>query len=71
MGAETQRCSQDRKAPRALWTRQCLVNGLRSVPSWGTLTPGPRGSFWAVGVGGGERGTQLLLFFPEGQQASP
>ena len=48
MGAETQRCSQDRKAPRALWTRQCLVNGLRSVPSWGTLTPGPRGSFWAV-----------------------
>ena len=67
MGAETPNVRPGQEGPEGKLDPPVLGEWAQSVPSWGTLSLGPRSSFWAAGGGG----TQLLLFFPEGQQASP
>lgn len=52
MGAETPEMQPGQEVPEGAKARQCPVNGLRSVPSCGTLFLGPRSSFWVAGQEG-------------------
>lgn len=67
MGAETPNVQPGQEGPEDKLDPPVLGEWAQECPFMGDTVPGAQEQF----LGGGAGGTQLLLVFPEGQQASP